>query len=333
MIVKRNRKLIVPTLAILTLSLAVSAWAQGSHGGHRDHRDALGSRFEATHDEPRLQPRHGVDPVRHWNEIAIIANALDHTPVAPGENRVFGEQLGPGRTSRAMAIVHIAIFDAVNAIAGGYQSYTGLSSARDDTSMDAAIAQAAHDTLVALFPSQRASFDARLAEDLGRIRDHREKRNGIHLGRRAAAAILALRADDGSQHAEPRVGIEYITSDEPGKWRQDPISQIPLALGAHWGEVRPFVLQSADQFRAPPPPALNSAGVRGRVRRGEAPGRRRRHHADGAQRRADHDRHLLGLRRNAEPGHAAAPVQPDRGRKSPTRWARMPSSSRGSWRL
>ena len=258
MIVKRNPKLIVPTLAILTLSLAVSAWAQGSHGGHRDHRDALGSRFEATHDEPRLQPRHGVDSVRYWNEIALIANALDHTPVAPGENRIFGEQLGPCRTSRALAIVHIAIFDAVNAIAGGYKSYTGLSSARDETSMDAAIAQAAHDTLVALFPSQRASFGERLDEDLSRIQDHREKTNGINLGRRAAAAILALRANDGSQHAEPRVGIEYITSDEPGRWRQDPISLIPLALGALWGGVRPFVLQSADQFRAPPPPALNS---------------------------------------------------------------------------
>jgi hypothetical protein len=124
--------------------------------------------------------------------------------------------------------------------------------------MDAAIAQAAHDTLVALFPSQGASFGERLDEDLSRIQDDREKTNGIDLGRRAAAAILALRANDGSQHAEPRVGIEYITSDEPGRWRQDPISLIPLALGALWGGVGPFVLQSADQFRAPPPPALNS---------------------------------------------------------------------------
>ena len=81
----------------------------------------------------------------------------------------------------------------------------------------------------------------------------------MRLGRRAAAAILARRAKDGSQHAEPRVGIEFITSDEPGKWRQDPISQIPLALGARWGEVRPFVLRSVEQFRAPPPPALDSA--------------------------------------------------------------------------
>jgi hypothetical protein len=254
-IVKKHRTLIVPTLALLTLSLAVSTWPQGFPGGHYD---AFGPRFEATHDEPRPRPRRGEDMVRRWNEIALLANALDHTPVAPGEDRVFGEQLGPCRTSRAFAIVHIAIFEAVNAIAGGYQSYTGLPPARAGTSMDAAIAQAAHDTLVALYPSQAASFDARLADDLSQPPHGRPKRDGIALGQRAAAAILALRADDGSQHEEPRVGIDHMTSEEPGRWRQDPISQIPLALGTYWGGVEPFVLQSATQFRAPPPPALAS---------------------------------------------------------------------------
>src|SRR5438093_5563950 len=135
-----------------------------------------------------------------------------------------------------MAIVHTAIFDVVNAIAGHYQSYTGLPPAPRGTSMKAAIAQAAHDTLVALFASQTASFAARLEEDLGGVRDAVAEGNGIDLGHQAAAAILALRADDGSEHAEPRVGIDFITSDEPGKWRQDPISQLPLALGAYWGE-------------------------------------------------------------------------------------------------
>src|SRR5205823_185222 len=157
------------------------------------------------------------------NEIAIYASGIDHTPVAPGENRVFGEQLGPGRTSRAMAVVHIAIFDAVNAIAGGYQSYTGLPPAPAGTSMDAAIAEAAHDTLVVLYPSQTASFDERLVEDLSHIQDGGAKANGIDLGHQAAAAILALRADDGSLQADPSVGIDFITSDKPGKWRQDPI--------------------------------------------------------------------------------------------------------------
>jgi hypothetical protein len=171
---------------------------------------------------------------------------------------VFGEQLGPGRSSRALAIVHIAMFDAVNTVVGGYQSYTRLRAASADASVEAAIALAAHDTLAALFPSQKADLDAELVEDLSALRDGRAKANGVTLGRAAAAAILARRADDGAQHPEPRVGIDYITSDAPGKWRQDPISENPLALGAHWGGVTPFVLRSGDQFRVPAPPDLDS---------------------------------------------------------------------------
>jgi hypothetical protein len=157
-----------------------------------------------------------------------------------------------------MAIVHVAIFDAVNAIAGGYRSYTEVPRARAGSSMKAAIATAAHDTLVALFPSQAGSIGARYAEALDRLPRGPGTSDGIDLGRHTASAILAMRAEDGSQHAEPRVGIEFTTSDEPGKWRQDPISAIPLALGARWGGVDPFVLESADLFRVPPPPALES---------------------------------------------------------------------------
>jgi membrane-associated phospholipid phosphatase len=67
-----------------------------------------------------------------------------------------------------------------------------------------------------------------------------------------------MRRNDGSARAEPRVGIEFITSNRAGKWRQDPISQIPIALGAYWGHVKPFVIASGKQFRVPPPPALAS---------------------------------------------------------------------------
>src|SRR5262245_42141708 len=262
MIVQRNWQLVVLILAMLTLSLTLPAWAGGFSQGLSD---ALGPRFDAApqdHQAPPHPPGHGSGPMarlHHWNKVAINASGLDHTPVAPGEQRVFGEQFGPGRASRAMAIVHIAIFEAVNAIAGGYQSYCGLPSAPNSTSMEAAIAQAAHDTLVALFPSQTAGCDAQLAEDLSQLRDGPAKAKGMALGQRAAAAVLALRADDGAQQAEPRVGIEFITGDEPGEWRQDPISLIPLALGAYWGRVTPFVLKSAKQFRVPPPPALHSS--------------------------------------------------------------------------
>ncbi len=259
MIAKRIRRSSLSPLALIPV-LAVLAWARGVSSGVGD---AWGPFYKAPA-QPRApstySPQQGTAStswVRRWNEIAINASGLDHAPVAPGENRVFGEQFGPGRASRAMAIVHIAIFDAVNAIAGGYRSYGGLPLAPRGTSMRAAVAQAAHDALVALFPSQTGSFDARLEEDLGCIQDAVARGKGIDLGHRAAAAILALRAGDGSEHAEPRVGVDFITSDEPGKWRQDPISQLPLALGAYWGGVKPFVLHSADQFRVPPPPALD----------------------------------------------------------------------------
>jgi hypothetical protein len=196
--------------------------------------------------------------VRRWNAIAIDASGLDHTPVAPGENRTFGEQLGPGRASRAMAIVHVAIFETVNAIAGGYESYTGLPRAPFGTSLEAAVASAAHDTLAALFPSQSAAFDSELEKDLAGVRDVRARERGARLGRHAAADILALRAGDHSDYVEPRVGTEWPTSLEPGHWRKDPVSQGALALGAKWGGVEPFVLSSAVDFRVPAPPALAS---------------------------------------------------------------------------
>src|SRR3990172_887003 len=234
----RSPRWIIASLTLLAIAPALPAWGRGGgdgggSGSRHASRDALGS-------------------IRHWNQIASAASGLDHTPPEPGEDRDFAEQLGPGRASRAMAIVHIAVFDAVNAIAGRYRSYTSLPAARDVTSLDAAIAQAAHDTLVVLFPSQSAAFDDLLADDLGqiRVRNKRAMANGIKLGRHAAARILALRAHDGSQHAEPRVNVDYIMGDAAGEWRQDPISQVPLALGAHWYSVTPFVLKSADQFRA-----------------------------------------------------------------------------------
>ena len=248
---------------ILAFTLFVShAVAAGFAGGVSD---ALGPRYGAQGQPTSFPARHpaphggtAADWVHHWNQIAIDATGLDHTPVAPGEARVFGEQFGPGRASRAMAIVHIAIFDAMNAIDGGYQGYTNVGRARPETSSRAAVAQAAHDTLAALYPSQAAGMDEMLAADMVELPTGHPTAEGIDLGRRAAAAILALRANDGSQYIEPRVGVDFMTSNDPGKWRQDPVSLVPLALGAKWGAVKPFVLAAGDQFRAPVPPSINS---------------------------------------------------------------------------
>ena len=256
-------KLVTVVAVLFLLAFPQGPSAEGLRGGFDD---AFGPRFHPdtriAKPDVRHRPRHGLDRatgVRHWNQVAIDASGLDHTPVTPGETRVFGEQLGPGRSSRAMAMVHLAVFEVVNAIEGGYKSYVGLGPSKLGTSLDAAVAQAAHDTLTALFPSQAERFDAILTDDLGEIRDGRLKTNGIALGKRAAAAILAARASDGSQRSEPRVGIGFLTSNDPGKWRQDPISQIPFALGAYWGDVKSFVLDRSNQFLAPQPPRLDSA--------------------------------------------------------------------------
>ena len=204
----------------------------------------------------------GSDMMRHWNSTTIDAIGLDHTPVAAGEDRIGGQQLGPGRSSWAAAIVHIAAFEAVNAITGRYHSYAGLAPGPREASIDVAIAQASHDALNFVLSGQSKHCDQLLAADLAAIPNGPLKVNGIDIGRRAAAAAIALRAKDGTDYIEPRVGVDFLTSDQPGKWRQDPISRIPVALGAQWGEVRPFVLDSADQFRTPPPAALTSRRYR-----------------------------------------------------------------------
>ena len=261
MIPKRNLSFLIVIQVILVLSAAISARGQGV----RDVRDLYGPGYQPAQEvspsvvlvpppEPETQPR-----LIFWNRVAMDANALDHSPG-------FGQQAGPTRTARAFAIVHIAISDAVNAIHRRYRTYTNLPQVPASTSLDSAIALAAHDTLVALYSLQKPKFDQLLADDLELIPDGNDKDRGITLGRDAAARILALRANDGSQHAEPCVvlpcptgGLLYTTSNEPGRWRRDPISMSPLALGALWRLVTPFVLTSASQFRSPAPPLLTSS--------------------------------------------------------------------------
>ena len=265
--IRRNRKAFAQVVLVLLVSIAVPANTPQSeqsfsefwgprYGAERAFRVQARSalRLEVP-DAPAPGP---TGALIRWNSIAIDASGLDHTPVAPGENRVFGEQVGPCRASRAIAIVHIAMFEALNAIVGGFRSYVGLKKNGQGASQDAAIAQAAHDTLTVLWPSQRVSFDQKLSDDLSLISDAQQKYLGVTIGSRAASAILALRAGDGSQIAEPRVNIDFIPSNEAGHWRQDPISQHPLALGAYWGQVTPFVLVSGSQYRVPPPPPMDS---------------------------------------------------------------------------
>jgi hypothetical protein len=193
-----------------------------------------------------------------WNRVAIDTSGLDHTPVGRGESRVFGEQLGPVRSARAMAIVHIAMADAVAVITGRFESYMPARNENPEISLKAAIAQAAHDALVGVYPSQAGRLRHYLTDDLNAIENGPAKQAGIRVGRERAAAILQERQDDGSFLSEPYSEVNYQFQNEPGQWRADPINPDQEPIGSRWFLVRPFVLESATQFRIPPPPPLTS---------------------------------------------------------------------------
>jgi hypothetical protein len=229
------------TVDTVLLACLLAAAAACHHGSDRDEQGTLPAAL-----------------VREWNAAAVDASGLDHTPSDQGPPHTFGHQLGPCRASRAMAIVHVAMFEAANAILGDFDSLVGLPRAGAAASPRAALAQAARDTLTALFPSQMPLFDARLAATLAAEPDGDVEDEGIALGRAAAQAVLAERIGDGSYHSEPVIGVDYSCSEMPGRWRIDPVSLNPVALGARWPEVAPWILQSAEQFRAPPPPSIDS---------------------------------------------------------------------------
>jgi PAP2 superfamily len=197
-----------------------------------------------------------------WNQIALDTVWKDATPPGPGEKRVTGQQGGPTRGSRALAIVHIAIYDAVQSIAGTYQPYTVMPS-DSHANMGAAIAVAAHDTLAALYPSQKPDLDLALQHDLS-ANTTATKKAGIARGALAASNILALRADDGSQVPEPTYADMHLPTG-PGQWAPDVLSQAPIALGGYWMNVEPFALDATNQFRAPAPLALDSDAYKAQV--------------------------------------------------------------------
>jgi hypothetical protein len=162
--------------------------------------------------------------------------------------------MNPPRASRAMAMVHTAVYDAVNSIDDTHQPYYTNLDVPATTSREAAAAQAARDVLVNVFPAQAAGFDAMLNTHLSAIPDGQAKTDGINLGSNVAAAIIALRANDHSNDVVP-----YTPSGVPGKW-EPTLPGFAPALLPNWGLVTPWSGAPASQFRDPiGPPSLTDA--------------------------------------------------------------------------
>jgi len=182
-------------------------------------------------------PNARADTVPEWN--LITANALQTANAGTGLAH-----------SRIYAMVHGAMFDAINAIDRRYQPYAADLKASPGASPDVAAAVAAHAVLMDLYPEQQATLDAALAASLSRVQDARAQADGVALGEAAAETMLALRRND--RMIDKAL---FSTKSGPGQF-QLPASASPI--GPHWGSVAPFTLESTEDFRFPGPPPLTS---------------------------------------------------------------------------
>jgi hypothetical protein len=181
----------------------------------------------------------GENVVLQWNRV------LQETLRTPGQQpaTVF--------PTRPYAMMHAAIFDAVNSIDGEYTPYLTNIPANRLASKEAAAAKAAHDVLVALYPTRQAIFDAELSDSIIGIPSNRMKQ-GFTVGEIVAARLLALRANDGWGVTPP----PYILPTTPGNWQLAPGNTV--ATFTHYPGVLPFAIGSAARFASNPPPTMTS---------------------------------------------------------------------------
>ncbi|MCY7285467.1 MAG: hypothetical protein LH679_18950, partial [Cyanobacteria bacterium CAN_BIN43] len=179
-----------------------------------------------------------VDPVIEWN-----ANAL-RTIVTAGSP--------PPVTARNLAIVHAAMFDAVNSIEGGYAPYKFKLAAPAGASSAAAAVSAAYEVLIKLYPTQKATLDTYLSNSLATITDGQSETDGLELGKAIATSLTALRGTDGAGKT-----VTYTPEAIPGKWRPTAPDFKNAAL-PQWKDLTCFTMISSSQFRPTAPPALTS---------------------------------------------------------------------------
>jgi len=234
---KRNTEHSMTVIAAVVAMLFVS-----SCGGSDD--DAITQSAQAA---PVSVPyTNGVtttsNAVAYWNKIA--AETIIIAPAATGT----AEEQRPDMFFD-LATVHVAIYDAVNAIVGTHKAFGATpATPAAGASQESAAAAAAHGVLKGLFPNRSAQYQAAYDSFIAAIPGGDEKTRGIAVGTEVANAIVALRANDGRLPV-----VIYTAKTGPGDFRGvNPV-------GTNNRFIKPFALTSASQFRAPPPPALDSA--------------------------------------------------------------------------
>jgi len=200
-----------------------------------------------------------ADAVLDWNETAASA------AFAAGLDNLTDGCVDALHESRIFAMMHAAIHDALNAIERRSQPYALDAQAPAGSSPEAAVAAAAHDVLLAVFPQLPSNLgltpaaatdlvETTYITALAAIPDTPAKAQGILIGQAAAAAILVLREADGSDALF--LDFAYVPGPNPGDFQLIP--GFPFAAAPAWGDVTPFVLTSSSQHRPKDPYELSS---------------------------------------------------------------------------
>lgn len=185
--------------------------------------------------------------------VALLPACLAQADVITDWNLKAGEivsqsGLGTPPANRVMAIIHTAVYEAVNAITNRYPASGWQPEAAPGASIDAAVAAANRATLAKLVPLQQPAIDNVYQSALAAIAEGAAKSAGIAVGEKAAAAVLAWRADDGGATPE-----SYRPLTTAGVYVPTVIPAAP-----QWPQRRPWLMTSAAQFRPGPPPAMTS---------------------------------------------------------------------------
>ncbi len=179
-----------------------------------------------------------ADAILDWNALMIDAIRVDNS--------------GPTLSSRNLAILHTAMYDAVNSVLRTHQPYRWQLSSPPGTSPEAAAVGAAHVVMKTLYPSFGAPADDLFSTYVAGTGSSESLTNGVTLGIQVAQQTIESREADGSQ-----TDVPYIPSDAPGQWRRTPPFFRP-PLTPQWRYVTPFCLPDLESFLPPPPPALDS---------------------------------------------------------------------------
>lgn len=185
-------------------------------------------------------PGFATNSVLAWSDIALDAIRFNAS--------------SPTVSSRALAIVGVAVHDALASVTTRYSAHAyALSGAPSPVSLDAVVIAAARTALAALYPNQVATFDAKYFADLDTLGESIEASNGVYVGTRVAKAVVRDRANDGNVPY-----VSYPGSTQPGMWRPTP-PNFELAETPQWADMRPWCMSSDSEFRPPPPPHMTSA--------------------------------------------------------------------------